>query len=212
MLQILFAICVVGLLLVLNEAWWRRQKHHSELSRKYIHITVGSFVAIWPFFLSWSQIIGLSVAFLIVVAASRFFNIFQAIHSVQRPTWGEVFFATAVGATAIMTQSKGIYAAALLQMSLADGFAAVAGIRYGAATQYKVFGHTKSIVGTVTFFIISLLLLLAFMFVTGAAIPLLLVLLIAAMATILENLGVLGLDNLLIPLLIALVLSRLIVA
>lgn len=207
MLYVLLAVTVVGILLLANEFWWRRQKHHSELSRKFIHISVGSFVAVWPFFLTWNQIIGLSIAFLIVVAISKFFKVFQAIHSVQRPTWGEVFFAIAVGATALITQSKGVYAAALLQMSLADGLAAVAGLRYGSKTQYKVFGHTKSVVGTITFFAVSVALLLGYAYFSGVVIPVYYVLALAASATLLENLGVLGLDNLFVPLLIAFALT-----
>ncbi len=178
---------------------------HSELGRKFIHVTVGSFVAFWPFFLSWPQIELLSVAFLIVVGLSKYFHIFRAIHNVLRPTWGEVFFALAVGLVALLTHDKWIYMAALLQMSLADGLAAIVGKSFGASTRYKVFNQEKSLVGTLTFLVISIMLLVLYSIHSGTTLSPAFILGLAAAATAIENLGVHGLDNLLVPFLIALV-------
>src|ERR1700679_212107 len=94
-------ILAVFVLLTVNELWWRRHTIHSELSRKFIHVSVGSFVAFWPYFLSWRQIQLLSIAFLVVVVISKHMHFFRAIHSVQRPTWGEILFAIAVGAVTL---------------------------------------------------------------------------------------------------------------
>jgi dolichol kinase len=41
-------------------------------------------------------------------------------------------------------------------MSLADGLAAVIGTRYGNRQKYLVLGYTKSVLGTLTFFVVSL--------------------------------------------------------
>ena len=201
-MALILTILVVFALLVINEYWWRKTEP-TELSRKFIHITVGSFVAFWPFFLSWHQIIFLSVAFFAVALVSKYLHIFKAIHSVQRPTWGELFFALAVGVIAYVTNSKGIYAAALLQMSLADGLAAIVGLRYGKKTQYKVLGSTKSLVGTATFFVVSFCLLLGYSTIGGGELSLALIAGIAFAASLIENLGVYGSDNLLVPLMVA---------
>jgi phytol kinase len=176
---------------------------HGEISRKFIHITVGCFVAFWPFFLTWQQIELLSVAFVVVVGLSKYLHIFQAIHSAQRPTWGELFFGLAVGLVALVTHDKWIYAAALLQMGLADGLAAVIGLRYGNRLKYLVFKHPKSAAGTLTFFVTSLSILLAYNQWGDKPLSLVAVLIIAGSATVLENLAVFGLDNLLVPLLVA---------
>ncbi len=206
-MELLITVCIVGALLLVNELWVRRISKPTELSRKFIHITVGSFVAFWPFFLSWEQIVLLSIAFVLVVGVSKYFNIFSAIHSVQRPTYGELFFALAVGVIAMVTQSKGVYAAALLQMSLADGLAAVLGMRYGYNNQYKILGATKSVVGTATFFTVSVLLLSGFTIMTDIQIGVPLIIGLAASAALLENLGAYGLDNLFVPLVIAVALN-----
>ncbi len=203
------AATVLGILtfLIVNELWWRRHKIHDEFSRKLVHITVGSFVAFWPFYLSWTEIELLSIAFLLVVGLSKYLNLFQAIHSVQRPTWGEVFFALAVGTIALVTHDQWIYMAAVLQMSLADGLAAVVGVRFGNSNRYRVFGQDKSVVGTLTFLVVSVAILVGYglqapgvNFSAG-------LIGISLIATIWENIGILGSDNLLVPLVVALLLG-----
>lgn len=181
---------------------------HEEFSRKFVHITVGSFVAFWPFFLTWTQIELLSLAFLVVIVVSKFLNLFEAIHSVQRPTWGEVFFALAVGLIALITHDKWIYAAALLQMSLADGLAAVVGTRFGGRYKYLVFSYPKSLVGTATFFVVSLAVLVVFNHWFNPALNPFMMVGISLLASLVENIGVKGSDNLLTPLLIALILTN----
>ena len=197
-------ILVVFIVLVASELWWRAHHAHSELSRKFIHITVGSFVAFWPFFLSWGEIQFLSAAFFVVVSLSKYLHIFRAIHSVQRPTWGELFFAVAVGGVTLVTHNKYIYMTALLQMSLADGLAAVVGVRYGLGHAYKVFRHTKTFIGSLTFFVVALLLLVIYQHTGNASLAPLSLVGLAVIATLIENCGVAGLDNLLVPVAVAL--------
>jgi phytol kinase len=202
-MMLLMALLLIAGLLVCNELWSRHHRTHGELSRKFIHITVGSLVAFWPFWLTWSQIEWVSLAFLVVLGLSKQFKIFQAIHSVQRPTQGEFLFAIAVGAVALMTHDKWIYAAALLQMSLADGLAAVFGVKYGRRHAYFVFGHDKSLVGSATFFVVSVAILIGYSLVGETSIGIIQILGLSSVATVIENLGVAGLDNLLVPLAIA---------
>lgn len=190
------------LILVGSELWWRKHITHGEFSRKFVHITVGSFVAFWPFFLSWNQIRLLSLGFLIVVGISKYFRLFRAIHSVQRPTMGELYFALSVGLITVITHDKWIYAASLMQMSLADGFAAVMGVRFGRQS-YLVFSHRKSLVGTLTFFFTSLAILAAYAQLASVHLGAVFMIGAAALAALIENLGVAGLDNLLVPIAIA---------
>lgn len=206
-MNVIIAVLGVATILLLAELWWRQQTVHSEFSRKFVHITVGSFVALWPFFLSWRQIQLLSLAFLIVVLASKRFRLFESIHSVQRSTWGEVLFAAAVGILAVVTDDKWIYTAALLQMSLADGLAAIVGVRFGGKHNYRIFGYKKSVIGTAAFFVASFLILLGYRLANGAPdLNLALAAGIAAVASAGENLGVRGLDNLVVPLVVGLLL------
>lgn len=209
-MRLVLTVLVVFALLFFNEAWSRRQRPHSlrhlhgEFNRKFAHITIGSFVAFWPYFLSPTDIKLLSAAFLVVVALSKYFNIFKAIHSVQRPTWGEFWFALVVGGLAfIVPHHPHIYTAAILEMGLADGLAAVVGTHYGNRHRYSVFGSPKTVIGTLTFFVVSCAILAGYAFMSTGVLSLSALLLIAVAATILENISVYGLDNLVVPLFMA---------
>ncbi len=209
MINVIITVLVVAVLLLIGEYLRRVRLLPGEVTRKFVHITVGSFVAFWPFFLSWRQIEFLSAAFVISVMISQYFNIFRAIHSVQRPTWGELFFALAVGGVALITHDKWIYMAAVLQMSLADGLAAIAGTRWGRGHFYRILGHKKSLVGTATFFVTSLLILIIYAHVASYPLAFGQFTLLAATATLIENATGLGFDNLLVPVLVASVLRLL---
>lgn len=204
--MLILTILAVFTLLIISELWWRVRKPHDELSRKFIHITVGCFAAFWPYFLSWNEILFLSGAFIVVVGLSQYFGVFKAIHAVERPTWGEICFAGAVGILAIVTREPLIYTAALLHMGLADGAAALMGTAYGKTNSYKVFGHTKSVAGTLTFLFASLAILIGYGTVSQETISAIILVGLAAAAAGLENFAVRGLDNLFVPLLVASVL------
>lgn len=208
MLPLIIASSVVFVVLCLAEFGWRRNLLHGEFGRKFVHITVGTFVAFWPFFLTWNQIRFMSLAFLVVVIISQLLHLFQAIGSVQRPTYGEVFFAIVVGLLTFITTSKAIYAAAILQMSLADGLAAVLGSAYGRTTRYHVFGQAKSLVGTLVFFVVSLGILITYSVHSVHGLPVAVIGLGALATTALENFAVFGLDNVAVPLLVALLLMH----
>ena len=203
MMQIFLAVSVVFVLVALSEVLWRKLDIHPEYTRKFVHISVGTFVAFWPLFLSRDEIVMLSAAFVVTVLASYYFNFFKAIHSVQRPTWGEVLFAVAVGVLAYAANSGWIYLVAVLHMSLADGLAAIVGTKFGRWTRYYIFGHPKSVIGTLTFMAVSAIIFVTFFKLTPEHftwwfVP------ITVAATVVENLAVRGLDNLLVPLLVAL--------
>lgn len=206
-MYLLLTVLAVFLIIVGCEIWWRKNQTHGEFSRKFVHITVGSFVAFWPFYLDWRQIQFLSIAFLIVVGFSKYLNFFQAIHSVQRPTLGELYFALAVGLVPFITHNKWVFMAAMLQMALADGMAAVIGERYGKQS-YLVFGHRKSVAGSLTFYIISLAILVLFVYGSGYQIAPFIIVILSIICTAIENFAVKGLDNIILPVLVAVLLER----
>jgi len=209
-MALIFTVAVVALIILGSEIWWRRSRIHGEFSRKFVHITVGSFVAFWPFYLDWRQIQLLSLAFLLVVGISKNLNFFQAIHSVQRPTWGELYFALAVGLVPFITHDKWIFTAAILQMSLADGFAAVVGERFGKQS-YLIFGHRKSLAGSLTFYIVSMAIFVFYVYGSGTDLSPFVVVVTSLVATGVENVAVKGLDNIVLPIFVSVVLSRLLV-
>ena len=208
-MYVVLSVFAVFLILLAGEIGWRRHWLKGELGRKFVHITVGSFVAFWPFFMTWTDIRLLSVAFLAVVITSDRLKIFKAVHSAQRPTFGEICFALVVGALTFVTHSKGIYAAALLQMSLADGLAAVVGTRYGGNNKYHILSHTKSVAGTMAFIVTSAAIFMGYAAFSSAGLPTFGEAVVGVIgAAVLENIGLFGLDNLIVPLFIGVLITH----
>lgn len=207
---ILWTILVVAVTfcILLGAEYLSRSKDiHAELTRKLVHVAVGSFVAFWPFFLSWRQIQLLSLAFFVVICLSIKFNIFRSIHAVKRSIIGELLFAVVIGLLATIASNEWVFMAAMLHLSLADGLAAVVGIGWGDNNSYRVFGRMKSLAGSVAFLITSFCILAAYGLFAGSATSFATLLWLPFLATAVENLAVQGTDNLVMPLAIALVLS-----
>lgn len=209
-MNIIIALAVVFILLAVAEVLWHSKHMRGETARKFIHITVGTFVAFWPYFMSWREIQVISLAFLLVVVLSWHQNIFRAVHGVDRKTWGELFFPIGIGISALLEPPAIIFAAAILHLSLADGFAAVIGGRYGHPHRYSIRNYTKTIAGSATFCLLSVAIVLCTVLLSqnGLTWPLLpLLIWLPLVATLVENVAIAGTDNLFLPLLIIAVLQ-----
>lgn len=204
-MSLLITIFIVFLILVLSELLWRTKKMRGESARKFVHICVGTFVAFWPLFMTWREIQFMALAFLVVIVISWRVNFFRSVHEVRRHTWGEVFFPIGIGISALLEPPALIFAAAILHLSLADGFAAVIGVKYGMKRPYKIRTYTKTLLGTITFWTISTAIILVTVLLSqnGLSWPLLpLLVWLPLTATVVENVAVAGTDNIFVPLLI----------
>jgi phytol kinase len=209
-MEMVIAAAGVFILLVVSEILWRLTIVRGEVARKFVHIGVGTFVAFWPYFMSWRQIELMCIAFLTVVFVSRYLHVFHAINGVSRRTRGEIFFPVGIGMSALFTPAPIVFTAAMLHLSLADGLAALVGKYYGSLHQYKVRNYTKSLAGTATFYLVSTIIVMLTVVISGTPIawpivPLLVWLPMAA--TLIENIAVGGIDNVFVPLLVIIVLQ-----
>lgn len=204
-----FVLTLVGVLFVLLFAEFlaRRTNLHAEITRKFVHMIVGTFVAFWPFFLSWTQIEIISAMMFIVVVLSVKFTIFKSIHTVPRNAIGEICFAAVIGILALISNEPWVFTAAMLCLSIGDGLAAIVGLLFGDGNRYKVFGKTKSIAGTGAFLAVSLLTAIVYTQAVNDSANLIALVVMPILATITENVAVNGTDNLIMPVLIALILS-----
>ncbi|HTE22195.1 MAG TPA: hypothetical protein VK674_04085 [Candidatus Limnocylindria bacterium] len=203
----------VAAILFCSEFLWRtRLFKRAETPRKLVHILTGTYIAFWPLLMSlrWVQI--LSLVLFAVVFASKKLHLFRSIHSVDRPTYGELLFPVGVLVAATFARSGWVYMAAVLHLSLADGIAALVGIRYMKKFGYKVFGQPKTVIGTAAFYIVSLGILTTTMLLDPAAYgssAALVILLLPLGTTLIENLAIYGTDNLFVPIAVIVILDTL---
>jgi len=195
-------VCLLGLLILLitAEIIGKKKLLKGEYHRKFLHITAGSFIAFWPWLISWQWIQALGLAMAAGMLANHYFNFLNFRGKIGRATYGDIFYALAIFIAALLTDNKTFFALAILEVALADGLAAVAGIGYGKHWTYKVFSNKKTVIGSMVFWIVTVCI-----FGTGL-LPVhdlisfqnyFLILLLAPPAfTFLENISMFGLDNL----------------
>ena len=223
------ALVIAGILLAAEYLQYRKVLS-GEFVRKFAHIGSGTFIAFLPFWMAYRWIAVLAVGFIVVNVFNHYFSKLSvhakrinnnhirlvigavmvasgshAINSVKRRTWGDVLFGLAVLACALVRPHPWIFAAAILHVALADGFAAIAGVAIGKhhGYHYKVFGATKTFIGTWTFILVSFVILSVVLLVDPGFVsptdlwPLLIW--TPPLLAVIENIGIYGLDNFLLP-------------
>lgn len=188
----------------------RRWPEQREWSRKLVHIGTG---AVLP--LAWAcgieRWLAVPAAALVTLAAllNHRLQLLPAIEDVGRPSYGTVAYGAAITVLLLLywPSSPQVVTAAVLVMALGDGLAGLVGARF-TSPRWQVWGQTKSLLGTATMVTVSLL-VLALMVPISAALglpaPDLAILpWLALVAAALEQVALLGLDNLTVPLGVAL--------
>lgn len=206
----LISVAAVFILLIVAEKIKKYEHLNAEVARKFVHITVGSFVAFWPFFIPYNVIYLICAAFIAVILFTRISGLFPSIHNVPRKTWGDILFPVGIASTLWLAEGPWIFTAAILHLSLADGFAALIGERYGKNNGYKILGYRKTLAGNTAFFLISMGITMALIwFEPGsfANIATSVLLLVPIFATTVESLSVRGSDNILVPITLTLLLN-----
>lgn len=205
----LLALLSVGIFVIAAEVLRSKTHAHRELTRKVAHIGAAVAISVWPFYLSLDAIKLLGVILLAGVLVSIFFKLVPSIHNVRRKSHGEWLFALAIIGVATFATSPGQFCVSILFLGLADGLAAIIGTMHGKNSEYHVLGTRKSRIGTLTFFVVSVILLLGYNMwsldpISGSA-----VFAVALFATFLENIGLRGTDNLTVPMFVVIALSTL---
>lgn len=189
------------------EALWRAKKIKGETARKTVHITHGVIAATWPFFLNTYWILFLCLVILGSMLVTRRYKFIKSGYDVKRKSWGEFLFPVGIAVCALLHPNKWIFLAAILHLGLADGVAALFGTRYGKNNQFKVFGETRSIVGSAAFLGTSVLIIVFIGQYVPAFIFLPALLIVPITSTALEALAIKGTDNLIVPLFVTVALS-----
>lgn len=208
-------ICIGGLVAILlsAEVMFRAKLLSGEYLRKYVHILGATFIAFWPWLVSWRtiQILGLLMG--IIYWANQRLKVLHEDGYVKRKTEGEILFAMTVVLLPLATHNELFFAIAILHMALADGLAAVVGTSFKNPHKYKVFGMKKSVYGTFAFWFTSTLILSIGLLFAGTTFTmqnyLIAITVLPLVLAALENLSPWGADNLTVPLVTVVALNAL---
>lgn len=201
---IIVAVWVLAILLI---AWMvkRFATDEPEIVRKIVHIGTGNVILLaWWLDMPASLGITASIVASAVTLLSYRFPILPAINSVGRQSLGTFFYAVSFGilvACFWYLQQPHYAVIGIMVMTWGDGLAALIGQRFGKH-KYQVFGSQKSWEGSLTMAVVSYTIaLLILLSVEGNVWQAWVVsLAIALVATGLETISFLGIDNLTVPL------------
>jgi len=205
--QLVIAFGSVAALLVLM-ALVRRLPFGAEVKRKLVHVGTGVYAMglPWLFPDRWPvyMIVGLTLVMMVILRMPQISGrLGDAVHSVERRSYGDFLLAISVGLCFFFADGVALfYVLPIAVLTLADAAAALAGTAYGTR-RFKVEQGVKSVEGTVVFFVITLLVaLICLMFLSDLP-PLnilTLALLVAGFGALVEAQSWRGFDNLFLPL------------
>lgn len=194
---LIFAVFIIFLVAV---EWWvsglkLQGGIKGEVVRKLIHIGSALLLLAAPQLLSPMEIVFLLVLVALVLGLGRALGIIHSMHTVQRRSWGELFFplGIAINALLFLPAFPHAYAVGILTLAIADSLAALVGSTWGRH-KIPVMDRRRSFEGSAAFIAATAFILLWFGAPMG--VPLLIGLFLLA---IMEALLPWGIDNLTIP-------------
>lgn len=186
-------------------------KYGEEASRKFIHIMLANWWIIAMFLHTnaiWASI-G-PVSFIIINYLSYKKDLIKVMEREQKDGLGTVYYAISLFLMVVYTfgiiHRPEVGLCACFTMGYGDGLASVIGKKI-KSKQYSIGDTTKSIAGTLTMFIVSLIIFGVFLICTNSSLGLLKALILAIIATGVEAISIKGTDNLTVPIITCLLLS-----
>ena len=132
----------------------------AEIQRKLVHIATGLYAISlpwlfpdrWPVFV----LVGLAILVLLLLRLPIFARggLGEALHGVERTSYGDLLLALAIGVVFILADEPVLYVLPLAILTLSDAAAALTGSTYGRRF-FTVEDGTKSLEGSAMFFLIS---------------------------------------------------------
>ena len=186
------------------------EKKGKEASRKYIHILLGNWWLIAMFF--FDSVIWAAILPLLFVFVNYFSHKYNLIKSMERAdgeekdTLGTVFYAVSLFLLVIFTfgviKNPWVGLLGIFTMAYGDGFAAVLGKKL-KSKEFNILGSTKTLYGSLTMFIVTFLIHILYFGIAGIEYFIIKAIIVAIFATLLEAVSIKGTDNIVVPILTA---------
>jgi dolichol kinase len=206
-----FSGLVFWVIYIIVEALRRYGYVQGEAGRKAIHIGIGIFIASMPVFATRTEIIVVNGLFFLGLLALSGLKLIKAYEDVDRWTIGQFLYPLSIIMSAFLFEDALVFSFAVLELALADGFAALIGKKFGENSVYHIPGGIKTFVGSATFFVVTLALILTYASIESDFTPLLGVTIVggAFTLTVVEGIIAAGFDNLALPVLMGVILQLL---
>lgn len=201
---LIISILYIGLVIGISRLFAKAGK---EASRKFIHIMLSNWWIIAMIFFDNVFVASvLPAVFVVVNYLSYKFNLIKVMERDDSPkeeqTLGTVYYAISLLVLTVLTfgiwHNPILGLVGVLVMGYGDGFAAIAG-KAIPSFEFHLFGNKKTIAGSITMFIISLIIISALLSFFNVDLWLVKSTIIALIATLIEAISIKGTDNLFVP-------------
>ncbi len=179
----------------------KRFPYEKELSRKIVHIGIGPIAPI-AWLLEIPKEIAVSAAAFVtfILILNKKVKLIGTIEDINRKSYGTIAYGISITIMLHLFWSNNADAvcAGLLVMAFGDGLAGIIGAKFNSYT-WKILGQSKSVLGTFTMLLVTFITLISIAYISKTELNILIIFYIALIATILEQFGPWGLDNLSVP-------------
>ena len=171
-----------------------------EIVRKIIHIGIGPLIPIAQFLkINQNAALIFTGIVTLMVLINYTYKLFPTIEDVERKSYGTLFYCLSLFILIYLFWDKDPYAliSGFFIMSFGDGLAGLIGKSFNSKS-WTFFKQTKSLIGTITMFLTSLIVVCAIGYTQQNSFNLN-YFTIAFFATLLEQFSILGIDNFIVP-------------
>ena len=200
MFPIFFIICYLLILFLITLAFKSNRPNNKELLRKIIHIGIGPLIPIAKALEINQNVAQYFAAFItILVLINYIYRLFPIIEDIDRKSFGTLFYCSSLLILISIFWDKdpiSLFAGVFI-MTFGDGLAGLIGKNFISKSWFFL-NQKKSLIGTITMFLVSLIITLSLAYFGGYEISLFLPL-IALLATLIEQFSFAGIDNLCVP-------------
>jgi len=177
----------------------------TELSRKIVHIGTGPIIPL-AWWLKIPSNLAITIAFMITLALiiNYRFHLISSLENISRKSFGTIAYGFSITILIFFFWSEcpSAVTAGVLVMAFGDGLASLIGTKI-KSPNWKIFGQRKSLAGTITMGLVGALILYTTNQIIGMPLSHLTILGITSLAVILEQVSSLGIDNISVPIAVA---------
>ena len=205
MLKIALICIYIFLIFFLSWIFQKYKPNNNELKRKIIHIGIGPLIPIAKFLeINQNSALFFTGIISLLVLTNYTFKIFPTIEDIERKSYGTLFYCLSLFILINLFWDKDPYSliTGFFIMAFGDGLAGLIGKTFDSKSWFFL-KQKKSLIGTLTMFLTSLIIVSSLGYTQQNSLNFN-YLTIALIATLLEQVSFLGIDNFIVPILSAL--------
>ena len=205
MLKIALICIYIFSIFFLSWIFQKYKPNNNELKRKIIHIGIGPLIPIAKFLeIDQNSALFFTGIISLLVLTNYTFKIFPTIEDVERKSYGTFFYCLSLFILIFIFWDKDPYSliTGFFIMTFGDGLAGLVGKTFNSRSWFFI-KQKKSLIGTLTMFLTSLIIVSSLGYAKQNSLNLN-YFTIAFIATLLEQISFLGIDNFIVPILSAL--------